>query len=490
MIFDENKIFAKAETSIQLKNELDDMETRRPYISFISNMSKYNSDGFLAKLTSETDNKGVVINTNTLGTDKIKVVAKINEYLGIMPKIISYISSTSLTEMPEDFSLSYVQAVYDAKESGNFDFDNDKVNDYFEIAFKVGLNQVNRALIKVDDNTGLITLPTFGDCHDYLEETGLYVGIKEGYEKFLTSGPYDQIRSIRVLPINSDPLNADGDNDEYDDYDEIMIHDSNPLVCDVVEYNLKNEFFEVTGTPENKVNSGYGGNQSWFLGDGNKTNYQLVNGGCGVIASADALLYLYKYHNNATINVNIDGETISWVEYESFVRNYSDIYLTPFDLLIFTNIDTAEEINELSEDDILMKISKGALTWGTIFPKVVSAVNNFNTVRNGSYRLALQDTFYSKEHFEQIIINSLNKDMPILLSYGVSSIPLSIKVIEGADAGKDIKSMHMMNVIGMKTDNITKDTKLIVVSWSRIIEIDLDEYYSNRGYFGGIACFY
>jgi hypothetical protein len=136
-----------------------------------------------------------------------------------------------------------------------------------------------------------------------------------------------------------------------------------------------------------------------------------------------------------------------------------------------------------------MYITQTSLTIGTVFPYVINGFNNFNLMNNGSYILVPKIHLNNKKIFEQIVIENLNNNMPIILSYGISQTPLSFEVIEGANAGKNIKIMHMMNVIGMKTDNITKNTKLIIASWSRKIEIDLDEYLNNQGVFGGIACF-
>jgi hypothetical protein len=220
LIFRETTIYANTAVSLQLKAELDDMENNRPYISFISNLSEYNSDGFLSKLTSETDNKGVFINTKDLASDKtVAVKDAVINYLGIAEAQTQLIiASTGLTALPIDFRDEKIRDYYQEYKSGNgyylIDTDDDGLENYKEIAF-------DSKLIKVMPD---ITLPTFGDCYDILEATGRYMGIKEGFDRFLVSKPYDQIRAVRILPINSDPIKKDGDYDGISDLKEFNLY--------------------------------------------------------------------------------------------------------------------------------------------------------------------------------------------------------------------------------------------------------------------------
>jgi hypothetical protein len=123
---------------------------------------------------------------------------------------------TALTTLPIDFSEEKIRDYYQEYKSGNgyylTDTDDDGLENFREIAFDSKLIRFAPDLV----------LPTFGDCYDLLEETGRYTSIKEGYEKFIIARPFDQIRAIRVLPINSDPIKKDGDNDGIKDKNELI----------------------------------------------------------------------------------------------------------------------------------------------------------------------------------------------------------------------------------------------------------------------------
>jgi hypothetical protein len=241
LIFDEKKIFAKADTSIQLKNELDDMETERPYISFISNMSEYNDNGFLAKLTSETDNKGIVINTDNFGDEKaVAVKDAIIEYLGISLSQTKIISSIGLTTLPMDFSEEKILDYYQEYKSGNgyylTDTDDDGLGNFKEIAFDSKIIKFNPDLV----------LPTIAECRAYVIETENCVYVEKGWDRFIAAEIPQTLQyilsNVRILPIKSDPFSSDGDEDGILDIDEFVwngiderYENVSPLKADTVE---------------------------------------------------------------------------------------------------------------------------------------------------------------------------------------------------------------------------------------------------------------
>jgi hypothetical protein len=232
MIFDENKIFAKAETSIQLKNELDDMEIGRPYISFISNMSEYNDNGFVAKLSSETDKKGIIINTNYYEDEKaVAVKDAVIEYLGISLSQTKIISSIGLTTLPMDFSEDKILDYYQEYKSGNryylTDTDNDGLENFKEIAFDSKIIKFNPDLV----------LPTIAECRAYVIETENCVYVEKGWDRFIATEIPQTLQyilnNVRILPIKSDPLSSDGDEDGREDK-----KDNNPLIFyPIVDYD-------------------------------------------------------------------------------------------------------------------------------------------------------------------------------------------------------------------------------------------------------------
>lgn len=176
----------------------------------------------------------------------------------------------------------------------------------------------------------------------------------------VSKGEYDS-----SIYMGTDPTKKDTDGDGFPDNYLISMEnenfykftDPNPLKSDVTKTSLKNDFFSVeyeskgsedwAANSNNNSNISYGGYQGWFgniygnTGDdidfcnGNVSGDLIWNEGCGLIAVADALLYLslsndkYIISNgvDSPIAVDKDTGTISFDDYISFVRNISDEFI-------------------------------------------------------------------------------------------------------------------------------------------------------------------
>lgn len=120
----------------------------------------------------------------------------------------------------------------------------------------------------------------------------------------------------------------------------------------------------------NNSNISYGGYQGWF-GDmyGNTGQDKFCNGkasgdviwskGCGLIAAADALLYLSLSDPNYAVDgqiINNQNGKISFDDYISFVSNLSDTFeinsstgILAFSLPLISNSSIEEGLNQLSD---------------------------------------------------------------------------------------------------------------------------------------------
>ena len=157
------------------------------------------------------------------------------------------------------------------------DTDGDGIADTFETA---GMRLSNGEIIYTDplnwdtDGDGIrdgdeIVMGGFGSIHAVLNEDGSYTFTSDYGITFY---------------MKSNPTMSDSDEDGYNDK-----VDPRPLKCDVFKYALKNEQYVKTLNQNNDLL--YGGNQ-------NSIQYKNIpNGGCGVIAAADTLIYLKQQGN-------------------------------------------------------------------------------------------------------------------------------------------------------------------------------------------------
>lgn len=125
---------------------------------------------------------------------------------------VQIITSTDLTELPDDFGA--------ISKTSTQDYDQDGLSDWEEINVSLLLavsKKSNVSLITVDN------IPTYGEYEDYLEDTNAdnkLFYVSGGTSRFLQENncnPISSLRGIPILPINSDPLNEDGDGDGIKD---------------------------------------------------------------------------------------------------------------------------------------------------------------------------------------------------------------------------------------------------------------------------------
>jgi hypothetical protein len=493
-------------------------------VSLISDLTKYSNTGFFVNLITQTD--GTIINlshtefnlwdgipSSDINKNKINAVSnKVMTYLDSNYKeAYRIISSVGLTVLPTDFNEENVIGYYSEYlwNKGKYlkDTDGDGLNNHEEIDFK------SKLIIKLGDS---IVLPTVKDCI-YNSE---YSYVVNGFDRFVentkasTSMEFWSIAdSTYILPILSDPTMIDGDEDGYSDYDEVRIHDSQPLVCNLVQAYLKGGYINVRSFVNN--NSYYGGNQSWF-GNTDKLSdlkaHQLVRGGCGVIAVSDTLLYLQKYNNDVYTPININNDEINGTEYENFVADFSKNYITPIDIYLYTDpvFSILEQFSQSFDDKSLILylvklwnenytkpitgyISNDAYTWGTTLDLIKKGFNSYMDDNDGTYYMDYKYAFeLNRDKYEEDIVIALKNNTPPILMFGYPLIKFtSLNYNEIDSDGNlipgEIKNAHFMTITGIRKDDITGETTLILSSWGDKIQIDLDEYINNSGLLGGIA---
>ena len=199
--------------------------------------------------------------------------------------------------------------------------------------------------------------------------------------------------------MHSDPNEVDGDFDGYLDVDEIAgvlkedetrYEPSNPLISNVKHVEISNNYISIdTPSEMDYMNWGYGGYQGWFYDENNPgkndiASLQIQEGGCGVIASCDNILYWQKYMGINLTDVNTTGEYISYEEYDEFVRQYSKEYLTPIDvqtpLMLTMKHAGYYPYEDFSETGILLSdlITDGTGTWGCLPAMMDSASSSIS----------------------------------------------------------------------------------------------------------------
>jgi hypothetical protein len=210
-----------------------------------------------------------------------------------------------LTSLPIDFGDERIREYYQEynAENGKYltDTDGDGLMNYEEIAFE-------SELIKFDPD---LVLPTFEYCYNYLKEKGLYLGVKDGFERFFTTGTYNEIRSIRILPIKSDPLNADGDKDNFldnSDPEPLTIINNGTDICTGLDLPAANieilqkclEHLKLLDMTENGSKVAYG-----TFGGKTKSAYQMFQISYGFdITGNDAVIDENTYQTIINVAVN------------------------------------------------------------------------------------------------------------------------------------------------------------------------------------------
>ena len=267
----------------------------------------------------------------------------------------------------------------------------------------------------------------------YMEETG------QTEQTVIAS-----LLDVYVLPIKSDPTDPDGDGDGYTDgninsKDCDKINTPRPLLCDVYNYRLKNMYTSI-----DFATLSYGGDQGWF------SDYRIQNGGCGLISFSDLLIYLSYSDGFKSFSLFEKYNRIDKVDYVKYVLHISEKYLYP---IIFPDI-----------------ISRDAGTYGILPVTYVNAFMRFTNFYNNAllmqaYSFNPNALLGNKEYFVRIISNCIEKNYPIPLRIGLLSDNL-FTYIDGPTATlpEQNVSYHWVNIIGIYSNSISCEEKIIVTS--------------------------
>lgn len=396
------------------------------------------------------------------------------------------------------------------------DTDGDELPDAVETA---GIRLQNGKIIYLD--------PTDYDC----DQDGLWDGEEINPKPFYSTKEDNGWLGIKkLLGINtvkgyyfkmtSNPMKVDSDYDGYEDYLEVYTYKSNPLSCDVKSINLLNSYPSInTSSYTTLDNGGFGGNQSWFYDENDeskndKQSKHIRKGGCGVIASCDILLYLQKSKNKALTKVDTSKSSISYNDYDQFVRLYAQNYLTPLDvetpvLGAVTEENTKVDrpifltpweskwydfLDELSYDlssslanAAVNAATNGTGTWGCDPFNMLTELEKYcsdNGV-NVTTDLCFASTLASQESLEERILESISNDIPAVMVIGLKGATKYRFAFD--DVATDSVGEHFVVITGIHIDKITNKTTLTVSTWSKKAYIDLDNFLDNAGMFGCVA---
>jgi hypothetical protein len=512
LMVNEINVSADVPTSLGLINKLNQLSSNKPHISIVSNLSSFSEYSYLSRIIDESN--GTVI--NTYGYTNTKDIALEIYNLIIGGAEYKYISSVGLTELPSVFNKAYLSEIYNLPSRSN-DYDKDGLSDFSEIAFESGL--INRTPLE---------MPTIEECMDYVKA----VFVEEAFTRF-ENGEWenddglsvygdlnDMIKKVRIVPIDSDPVLADGDGDGYNDFEETKTYKANPLTSDVFTASLDENYVKVNIADRILLGGNdysYGGSQTWIYNENDKDSgdlftYQLENGGCGIIASCDTLLYLQNYNGDISTTVPMQNGVFNWSDYNTFVNNYARDYLTPFNIFILTgpmiefqlprspvysqyNLSpalydvTVEQLNvTIPISGIILSdiVTNGTYTWGTTLPVLTSAFNTYASEHGSSYTMTdMYINSYSKEAMEDRIYNTMLLNRPSILSLGhfcdVDYENLSLNKPD------NFSKAHFMTITSIKIDKISGETEITLSTWSQKVTLSFNEFYDNAGLDGGIS---
>jgi hypothetical protein len=172
-------------------------------MSVVSNYSSLPEESYFAQLIDKTS--GTHLNTNGYANPSDLSWDIYNWLIGGAE--FKYISSVGLTELPPVFNKAYLTKINSFDTQLN-DYDKDGLIDREEIAFDSPLISTYPTF----------ELPTIGQCHDFVSKGGKLVYSEESLERFrneLVSIDFitKTFARTKIVPINSDPVLADGDGD-------------------------------------------------------------------------------------------------------------------------------------------------------------------------------------------------------------------------------------------------------------------------------------
>ncbi len=191
---------------------------------------------------------------------------------------------------------------------------------------------------------------------------------------------------------------------------------------------MKLDYIKVT----DKCGAMHGGNQSDFGGN-------IKRSGCGMIAACDLLLYLQNKKN------------ISDSDYRLFIENEARNFFYRFHFNIIG----------------------------------ITATRIIRYFRRKGYSFRFVSRSKLKgERFEQLISESLEKGVPVIVRVGLNRNRLAYKAVnpKSGRVFQGTMSWHYITVTGLENGVLTYS------SWGSIGEMQIEELHKNLGFTGGIIC--
>lgn len=398
-------------------------------------------------------------------------------------------------EFYKAYTSDELEKIYDDISLGidTTDADGDELYDVYEV---VGMRLQNGTMISTDP-----TNPD-SDGDDLIDGVEIIPEMIHDEVYYPTGVPLEKDYFI----MKSNPNEIDGDFDGYSDPEEIAgvlkedgtrYAPSNPLISNVKTVQISNDYIKIDTPDElDYMNWEYGGSQLWFYDENDpdrddKTSYYLRKGGCGVIASCDNLLYLQKYMGWNLTTVDTSQDTISYDEYDTFVRMYGADYATPRDVVKpAVTISVAWSIKENGIDifehcqyaiagyNFAMLISDDTGTWGISAKEITSSLNDYlndNGYADEKYKKYYTLSFEPEEIANKMII-SLEKDIPVIFLTNLDSAV----TCEGVNVNiGDELGTHYVTVTGISKDSITGEITLTVSTWSYMANSSLNAFYDE-----------
>ena len=349
------------------------------------------------------------------------------------------------------------------------DTDGDGLYDIYETA---GMMLPNGKVIYTDpqkkdtDGDGLSDAEEMGVLEDFNEKNILKQLLLElqGFDSDVYAEYFDYV---------SDPIKKDTDGDEYSDYVEVKTYNSKPLKNEVEFHRWNQDFFSVDYTgSEPWVNEGnvfygttlsYGGSQMWFSDKANEdwwsTGYIIENVGCGLISSADILLYLSlkdgKYATTTTDLISFDSSNnVDYLSYIDYIYQMNETHLP-------------------------------VLRWiGKLGPDIAFGIDCYSLF-NGLGLNAKWCT--SKDKMLPRMIEMLDDDIPITLGIYTSNENEGVYLYNWIPQTNDKYSFnvepsfnkvnsHYITITGIMIDGVKGQTILEISSWGYKFYISYEEY--------------
>ena len=433
--------------------------------------------------------------------------------------------------IPTGWSTIRLKGILDP--DNGIDSDGDSLTDWAEVDNKrIGFNA-----------DGSVILPTIQECINFAEkpyaEEGLARFKSSRWTPGMPSSAYESIlRTTYVLPIFSDPTRRDSDGDGY--LDGICAYDSavgvyakkadpEPLRKNVTISTLDRDdgyIGVLYGGTENVGDIGYkisprdpnyGGNQMWLfdktdyynslpagsrlgyveiLADDEYKGFLLENGGCGVTAVTDLILYLSlmnTQYSDITTPVTYNSDKV--VDYDSYIDFYNTIafdyinfrvphreldsfwiyFLAYYNLIETVNVDNLPGLYSSDLSNGFNKYVKGTgleLYFNNI-DYYSSDISAFSSDIRASILRGIPVIFFLSTDEEKLDEEKIIKHKELtLFDYNSESyIKSSFKTATHT-------SSHFMNITGVIYDDVVDEFYYILSSWGERYVVSATEFIS------------